>query len=297
MTPVRRRRPCHCFLSRRIVRRRARTSAAGEARRAPAVWLAWLVSLAARRLDARRDRTRYGGRSRSVLRRRPARRRGTGRPDLRRADDDGAAKGDRRPSMGRCPAVPLSAVLRALRSCRLRSSPYLASWLVWTVLMPSCRWSVAAAALGVEEKGRWLLWALCFYPVFAAISFGQNSLFSLAILALTFALLQRGRPFLAGMVAGLLLFKPQLLVGVGLLWTLDVRRSWRSPCMRRGDDGSPVRRRHGGVYPRSGSALRRRSPGSDRADAHAAPAACTSCTRRRVSGCCCCRRTPRRPSC
>ena len=105
--------------------------------------------------------------------------------------------------------------------------PYLASWLLWTALSLIAL-VLAAAALGVEDRKHWLLWAMCFYPVFAAISFGQNSLISLAILTLTFALLHRGRLFCAGMVAGLLLFKPQLLVGVGLLWTLDVRRSWRA---------------------------------------------------------------------
>jgi alpha-1,2-mannosyltransferase len=105
--------------------------------------------------------------------------------------------------------------------------PYMASWLVWTALSLLAL-VFAARALGVEDTGRWLPWGLCFYPVFAAVSFGQNSLFSLAFLAATFALARRGRPFLAGMVAGLLLFKPQLLVGVGLLWTLDVRRSWRA---------------------------------------------------------------------
>jgi hypothetical protein len=69
---------------------------------------------------------------------------------------------------------------------------------------------------------------LCFYPVFAAVSFGQNSLFSLALLALTFALLRRDRPFAAGLVAGLLLYKPQLLLGVGLVWLADRRRGWRA---------------------------------------------------------------------
>jgi hypothetical protein len=105
--------------------------------------------------------------------------------------------------------------------------PYMASWLTW-VGLSLLALAASAAALGVEDRKAWLLWALCFYPVFATFSFGQNSLFSLAFLAGTYALLRGGRPFLAGMVAGLLLFKPQLLVGVGLLWTLDVRRSWRS---------------------------------------------------------------------
>ena len=105
--------------------------------------------------------------------------------------------------------------------------PYIASWLLWAAIgVVGLSW--AADALGVEDKANWLIWAFCFYPVFAAISFGQNSLISLAILAWTFALLRGGRPYLAGVVAGLLLFKPQLLVGITLLWLFDYRRSWRA---------------------------------------------------------------------
>jgi hypothetical protein len=103
---------------------------------------------------------------------------------------------------------------------------YEASWLTWT----------AASLLALVLAGRllgvaawtWLGWALCFYPVFAAISFGQNSLFSLLLLSAAFALWRADRPFLAGLVAGLLLFKQPLLAGVGVLWLLDLRRSWRA---------------------------------------------------------------------
>ncbi len=64
--------------------------------------------------------------------------------------------------------------------------PYIASWLVWA-LLSLLALVVAAAALGVDDLKNWLLWSLCFYPVFAAISFRANSLFSLAFLAATFA--------------------------------------------------------------------------------------------------------------
>jgi hypothetical protein len=102
---------------------------------------------------------------------------------------------------------------------------YEASFLLWTALSLAGL-ALAGRLLGVPEAS-WLGWALCFYPVFAAVSFGQNSLFSLLLLASAFALWRRDRGFLAGLAAGLLLYKPQLLVGVGLLWLLDVRRSWR----------------------------------------------------------------------
>jgi hypothetical protein len=103
--------------------------------------------------------------------------------------------------------------------------PYELSWLLWTAASLLAL-LVAGRALGLRPGWSWLGWALCFYPVFAAVSFGQNSLFSLALLALTFALLRRDRPLAAGLVAGLLLYKPQLLLGVGLLWLLDRRRGW-----------------------------------------------------------------------
>jgi hypothetical protein len=67
---------------------------------------------------------------------------------------------------------------------------------------------------------------LCFYPVFTAVSFGQNSLLSLGILAVTLYLLRRQQILAAGLAAGLLLYKPQLLVGVGLLWLFEIRRRW-----------------------------------------------------------------------
>jgi hypothetical protein len=104
--------------------------------------------------------------------------------------------------------------------------PYEASWLVWTVA--SLLALVLAGRLLGVPAATWIGWALCFYPVFAAVSFGQNSLFSLFLLSAAFALWSAERPFAAGLVAGLLLYKPPILVGVGVLWLLDLRRSWRA---------------------------------------------------------------------
>lgn len=69
-------------------------------------------------------------------------------------------------------------------------------------------------------------WVLTFLPVFASFSYGQNSVVSFAVFCGTFRLLLARRPFLAGLVAGLLWFKPPLLIGLVLWGLLDIRRLW-----------------------------------------------------------------------
>jgi alpha-1,2-mannosyltransferase len=102
---------------------------------------------------------------------------------------------------------------------------YLGSFLAWTALGLLCLLA-SGWLLGVPWR-TWLLWSFCFYPVFAAFSFGQNSLLSLFVLSAAAALWLRDRPLLAGLVLGLLAFKPVIALGVGLLWIFDARRSWR----------------------------------------------------------------------
>ncbi len=97
--------------------------------------------------------------------------------------------------------------------------PYPASAFVWMLL------SVAALGFAVwclrpERPWRTLAWAFAFYPVFAAISFGQNTPLSLAVFAAVYRLSADRRTFLAGFVAGLLCFKPQLLIGPFVWWGL-----------------------------------------------------------------------------
>jgi hypothetical protein len=72
------------------------------------------------------------------------------------------------------------------------------------------------------------LWSLTWFPIFAAISFGQNSLLSLFLFSLTYWLWKKDKYIAAGLVSSLLLFKPQLILGIGLLWLLDWRKSWKS---------------------------------------------------------------------
>jgi hypothetical protein len=103
--------------------------------------------------------------------------------------------------------------------------PYLASYAAWAVL----GLLVLVGGLRLVHGpavGRPLVWALAFYPLFAAVSFGQNTLLSFGAFALVYRALVDDRRFLAGLAAGLLLYKPQLLLGLGVWWLLDVRRFW-----------------------------------------------------------------------
>src|SRR5579872_4156897 len=76
------------------------------------------------------------------------------------------------------------------------------SLLIWTGI------SFGLLALSIwllhpQRPGKVLLWSFVFYPLFAAISFGQNSLISLAIFAGVYRLLKSNRFFSAGLIAGL----------------------------------------------------------------------------------------------
>lgn len=102
--------------------------------------------------------------------------------------------------------------------------PLFASALVWTVI------SLGAIAFAVRcVGGRWraVVWALTFYPLFAAVSFGQNTPLSMVAFAGVYRLLKCDRPFAAGLVAGLLWFKPQLLIGIFVWWGLMPRTHLR----------------------------------------------------------------------
>ena len=104
--------------------------------------------------------------------------------------------------------------------------PYLDSYLVWAFIGIG----VLIGGLFLVQGGSIrssLIWSLSFYPVFAAVSFGQNTLLSFGVFAMIYRLVVKDKLFAAGLVAALLLYKPQLLLGLGVWWTIDVRRSWR----------------------------------------------------------------------
>ncbi len=105
--------------------------------------------------------------------------------------------------------------------------PYLLAYAVWILLGLLCLW-FSIKWLGVENPKRAFLWALTWFPVFCVVSFGQNSFITLAITCLTYSLWMRERNFAAGIIFSLLLFKPQFLAGIGLLWLLDWRKNWKA---------------------------------------------------------------------
>ena len=104
---------------------------------------------------------------------------------------------------------------------------FYASFVVWSAVGLALL-ALAILLLKPESPRRAFLWSLTFYPVFATISFGQNSLIGLAIFAGVYRLLANDRRFAAGLLAGLLFFKPQLLLGVFVWWAFNPRRHARS---------------------------------------------------------------------
>lgn len=106
--------------------------------------------------------------------------------------------------------------------------PYALSFALWSALqILLLAWSLRALQPeGPLEKA--MGWALTFLPVFASVSFGQNGLLSLAILTGVWRLWQRKRDLAAGGVAGLLLYKPHLLLGLLALWLIEGPRGRRA---------------------------------------------------------------------
>src|SRR5262245_30895851 len=104
---------------------------------------------------------------------------------------------------------------------------FYASFVIWTVIGFALLW-LSVWLLCPARPGRCFLWSLTFYPVFATVSFGQNAFISLAVFAGVYRLLSNDRRFAAGLIAGLLWFKPQLLLGLFIWWAFQPRRYW--PC-------------------------------------------------------------------
>ncbi|MBN9120876.1 MAG: DUF2029 domain-containing protein [Planctomycetes bacterium] len=105
--------------------------------------------------------------------------------------------------------------------------PYTVSFAIWATVSFALL-ALAVALLKPERPRAAFLWSLTFYPVFATISFGQNTFISLAIFAGVYRLLGHERRFAAGLVAGLLWFKPQLLLGLFVWWAFQPRRYFRA---------------------------------------------------------------------
>jgi hypothetical protein len=105
--------------------------------------------------------------------------------------------------------------------------PYISSYILWSILGLIFLYS-SFRLVSVEQPKRNFLWSLTWFPVFAAISFGQNSLMSLFFLSLTYWLWRKDKFLLAGLVSSLLLYKPQLVLGIAFLWLFEFRKSWKA---------------------------------------------------------------------
>ena len=104
--------------------------------------------------------------------------------------------------------------------------PYELAVAAWSVVGLIGLWF--ALRMARLDPRRVMPWALTFFPVFAAISFGQQTLLSMVILAGTYALWRNRRLVLAGLTLSLILYKPQLALGLLVLWGLEWRRDWRA---------------------------------------------------------------------
>jgi alpha-1,2-mannosyltransferase len=98
-----------------------------------------------------------------------------------------------------------------------------AAWFAWSVL------SVAMVALGLKLLGvrgpvRLALAALLFTPMYLAITFGQTSCLWLLVFAGVYRFTKENRPIAAGVLAGLLILKPTLAIGVFVWWIVEWRR-------------------------------------------------------------------------
>ena len=116
---------------------------------------------------------------------------------------------------------PLFAVFLA----PLTPLPYPAAFAVWSLLGAGSLF-VSLMLAGVEHPGQLLIYLAGYYPVFATVRQGQNSLISLLILSTAYALASAGHPVLAGVAAGALVYKPQLLLGPGLSLLLSPITHW-----------------------------------------------------------------------
>ena len=109
----------------------------------------------------------------------------------------------------------------------LSSLPYVWSFIIWSLFSLLFLWA-SLRLISAPRANKSLLWALTWFPIFATISFGQNSLLSLFLLSLTYWLWKKDRHLVAGLASSLLLFKPQLVLGLGFLWLLGWRKDWKS---------------------------------------------------------------------
>lgn len=113
----------------------------------------------------------------------------------------------------------------------LAALPYRISYLVHTALMTGAVLAALALIrpmLGVVDRWYWVTAAaaLSVFPVFRAVGAGQNTALTLLLIAVVWRALSDDRELIAGVAAGLLLFRPQYAIPIiGLLFIGGNRRA------------------------------------------------------------------------
>ena len=106
--------------------------------------------------------------------------------------------------------------------------PYVPALIVWQVatliLYLLAMRSILAGSQGTAPDRLWLLLALAFPAVFINLGHGQNGFLTVALFAGALALLDR-RPLIAGMLIGLMIYKPQF--GLMIPLVLIATGRWR----------------------------------------------------------------------
>jgi hypothetical protein len=116
----------------------------------------------------------------------------------------------------------------ALPCALLALLPFLVAYAVHVGGMAAClaaatRIAGRSLALPTESRHLALAMAVTFYPLFRAVSGGQNTALSLLAIVASAALLERRREFLAGLAMGVLWFKPQFAMTFVGLWVIERR--------------------------------------------------------------------------
>lgn len=105
--------------------------------------------------------------------------------------------------------------------------PYTIAYLLWIFLGILSLW-ISIRCIRIQKPLHLFLFSLTWFPVFTVVSFGLNSFFSLLIFCLTYFFWSKNKNLFAGLIFSIVLFKPQFLVFIGILWLLDWRKSWKA---------------------------------------------------------------------
>lgn len=79
-----------------------------------------------------------------------------------------------------------------------------------------------------EPSGAMLLLVMSWFPVFAVASYGHYTFLTMFLVAGTYVLWRRGAFFCAGLLFSLTAYKPNLMLGVLVLWLLDWKKAYKA---------------------------------------------------------------------